>query len=135
MSSVYNEYMQEMGISCWEVRYPERLEGYHAEAIVLPKECRILLVSPVKPKGELAEMFERVLKSMSLTLDQSLHLFPSQIAYLGEQSLEWVWFSGCEVTEIEEVKQLHSPLLSEIEGNNQQRRQLWQQICSYDISN
>ncbi|GLO61748.1 DNA polymerase III subunit psi [Vibrio sp. MACH09] len=132
MLSSEAEYLQEMGISRWDVIHPQRLEGYHAESIVLPEECKLLLVSAVKPKGELAELFERVLKSMGLTLDQSLHLFPNQMPYLGKQSLDWIWFSGGEAIELEGVNLISSPLLADIQGNTQQRRQLWQQICKYD---
>lgn len=135
MSQRDNEYLQEMGISVWEVTHPERLEGYHAESIILPDECKLLFVSPVKPKGELAVMFERVLASMNLTLVESLHLYPTQMPYLGQHSIEWAWFSGCDKTEIGSIKILHSPLLTDIQGNNQQRRALWQQIRGYDTSN
>ncbi len=52
--------------------------------------------------------------------------------YLGKQSLDWIWFSGGEAIELEGVNLISSPLLADIQGNTQQRRQLWQQICKYD---
>ncbi|MDW2373263.1 DNA polymerase III subunit psi, partial [Vibrio sp. 1078-1] len=52
-------------------------------------------------------------------------------AMLGEHQLEWVWFAGCESNSMENAKQLTSPLLQDIDGNNEQKRALWQQICSY----
>lgn len=128
-------YLGEMGITRWSLKHPERLEGYHAESIVLPDTCKILLVSPVKPKGELAEMFEKVLKSMGLGLQHSLHLFPAQMPFLGKNHLKWIWFCGCEASATDGLNILQSPLLTDIQGNNQLRRQLWQQICSYDADN
>ncbi|MDG2733340.1 DNA polymerase III subunit psi, partial [Vibrio parahaemolyticus] len=43
----------------------------------------------------------------------------------------WVWFAGCEADQSIKAKHLTSPLLQDIDGNNEQRRALWQQICSY----
>lgn len=128
-------YLSEMGITRWELSHPERLEGYHAQSIVLPEKCKLLLVSPVKPKGELAEMFEKVVKSMGLELEHSLHLFPAQMPFLGKHHLKWIWFCGCDASQTSGLNVLKSPLLTDIQGNNQLRRQLWQQICSYDTDN
>lgn len=126
------QYLQEMGISYWELAHPERLQGYHVEPSTLPDSCKLLLVSPEKPSGQLAVMFERVLKSIKLNLDQALFITPNELSSINDDGVEWVWFAGCAATEGIKTKSLQSPLLSEIDGNNQHRRALWQQICSYD---
>ncbi|MGF1754552.1 DNA polymerase III subunit psi [Vibrio makurazakiensis] len=126
------QYLQEMGISYWELAHPERLQGYQVEPCVLPENCKLLLVSPEKPSGQLAVMFERVLKSIKLNLEQALFVTPSEYSSINDDGLEWVWFAGCTAAESVKAKSLQSPLLSEIDGNNQHRRALWQQICSYD---
>ncbi|MBW3694218.1 DNA polymerase III subunit psi [Vibrio sp. T187] len=126
------QYLQEMGISYWELEHPERLAGYNVQPLSLPESCKLLLVSSEKPSGELAVMFERVLKSIKLNLDQALHITPSEFSAVDASSLEWVWFAGCSAPDSASGKVLQSPLLSDIDGNNQQRRALWQQICSYD---
>jgi len=126
------QYLQEMGISSWELCHPERLQGYQLQPTPLPESCKLLLVSPEKPTGQLAEMFERVLKSIKLNLEQALFLTPNELSGFDMSNLEWVWFAGCPVPHGVTAKTLQSPLLSDIDGNNQQRRALWQQICSYD---
>ncbi len=131
MTSLENQYLQEMGISRWQLMHPKRMEGYHMELISLPLQCKLLFVSAQKPEGELAEMFERVLKSMKLSNEQALHIYPEQLAQLGDHQLTWIWFSGCDIEEMDNVNTLQSPLLIDIQGNNQQRRALWQQICTY----
>ncbi|MDK9758990.1 DNA polymerase III subunit psi [Vibrio sp. D173a] len=115
MSQIHAQYLQEMGITQWELSHPERLAGYQTELVKLPETCQLLLVSPEKPQGALAEMFKRVLKSIKLDLSQAQYVF-----------------AGCESDTDIAAKTLQSPLLSHIDGNNQQRRALWQQICSYE---
>ncbi|PMH41183.1 DNA polymerase III subunit psi [Vibrio sp. 10N.286.49.B3] len=132
MPSTTEQYLQEMGIARWDLIHPERLSGYVTKPIELPASCQLLFISPVSPEGELALMFERVLKSMKLTLEQALYITPEQLANCQLSEVKWLWFAGCE-NSIETSHQcLNTPLLSDIEGNNQQRRALWQQICAYD---
>ncbi len=131
MSINEKQYLDEMGISTWELIHPERLSGYQPALIELPTSCKLLLVSPVCPVNEPAILFEKILKSMNLTIDQAMHIEPERLTLLGEHQLEWMWFAGCEAKALEEIKQLTSPLLADIEGNNEHKRALWQQICSY----
>ncbi len=124
-------YLTQMGVDSYQLIHPERLAGYQLPPLALPASCKLLLVSPILPSGELALLFERVLKSINLSLDQTRHLYPEQLNQLAAQSIEWVWFAGCERSDVLTEKVLFTPLLSEIDGNNQQRKALWQQICSY----
>lgn len=121
-----------MGIECWELAHPERLGRFEPEKIALDSDCSLLLISPVKPEGNMVEMFEKVLKSIKLSLKDARHLYPEQVSQLNADNLKWAWFAGCEQTDLEDCNILQSPLLSDIDGNNQERRALWQQICSYD---
>ncbi len=131
MSINEKQYLHEMGISTWELIHPDRLAGYQSPMIELPSRCKLLLVSPSCPANESAILFEKILKSMKLTIDQAMHLEPERLPMLGAHQLEWLWFAGCQAQACENTKQLTSPLLEEIEGNNEQKRALWQQICSY----
>ncbi|CAK2620123.1 DNA polymerase III psi subunit [Vibrio crassostreae] len=132
MSQTHAQYLQEMGISQWELSHPERLAGYESELTPLSNDCKLLLVSPEKPQEDLAVMFERVLKSIKLDLSQALHIQPQHLSSIELGDVEWVWFAGCESAQELKAKTLQSPLLSDINGNNQHRRDLWQQICAYD---
>lgn len=125
------QYLKEMGIQYYELAHSERLQGYQAPALVLPESCKVLLVSPEYPKQQVALLFERVLKSMNLSLEQSRHIYPEQLSQVSGHQPEWVWFAGCEVPVDVQAKTLKSLKLSQIDGNNEQRRALWQQICSY----
>lgn len=121
MSINEKQYLHEMGITSWELIHPERLAGYQPPTIDLPSSCKLLLVSPICPTNETAILFEKILKSMKLTLEQAMHIEPERLAMLGEHQLEWVWFAGCESNSMENAKQLTSPLLQDIDGNNEQK--------------
>lgn len=121
MSINEKQYLHEMGITSWELIHPERLAGYQPPTIDLPSSCKLLLVSPICPTNETAILFEKILKSMKLTLEQAMHIEPERLAMLGEHQLEWVWFAGCESNSMENAKQLTSPLLQDIDGKNEQK--------------
>lgn len=121
MSINEKQYLHEMGITSWELIHPERLAGYQPPTIDLPSSCKLLLVSPICPTNETAILFEKILKSMKLTLEQAMHIEPERLAMLGEHQLEWVWFAGCESNSMENAKQLTSLLLQDIDGNNEQK--------------
>ncbi|WGW00846.1 DNA polymerase III subunit psi [Vibrio sp. YMD68] len=126
-------YLKEMGIDTWQLSYPERLLGFQPPTLNLPDECQLLLVSTELPIGENAVMFERVLKSIKLTLDQAQHIYPEQLAGLGDHQLSWIWYAGeASIDDSHKAKKLVTPLLSSINGHNEHRRALWQQICSYE---
>ncbi len=131
MSINEKQYLDEMGISTWDLVHPERLAGYQSPMIEVPEYCKLLLVSPVCPVNESAILFENILKSMKLTIDQAIHIEPERLPLLDVHQLEWVWFAGCESKVVENIKHLTSPLLEDIDGNNEHKRALWQQICSY----
>ncbi|MCJ2375815.1 DNA polymerase III subunit psi [Vibrio sp. ZSDZ34] len=133
--------LQHMGIQAWDVAHPERLQGFVPQPIAIPESCRLLLVSPENPSGELAEFYSRILKAMKLELSQSRHIEPDHLVRIQASGLEWIWFAGCEneskLTEhlaMQEsaTKLLSSPLISGIQGNDHQRRTLWNQIRSYE---
>jgi len=131
MLKQHQQFLQEMGIQSYELTHPERLEGFQYPKITLPSSCKLLLISPTIPEMGTAHMFERVLKTIDLTLEQTLHIFPEQCNLIEQAQLDWIWYAGSHINLNIEAKVLNTPLLEEIDGNNDQRRALWQQICSY----
>ncbi|EGQ7834874.1 TPA: DNA polymerase III subunit psi [Vibrio vulnificus] len=126
-------YLQEMGICLWQVNHPERLMGYESPSIDLPDNCQLLLVAPSCPIQHTAVFFEKVLKSMQIELAQARHITPEQLDLVKPLKVNWVWFAGCPVQPLSMVaKVLQSPELAQIDGHNEHRRALWQQIRSYE---
>ena len=134
--------LQEMGVDVWEVAHPERLQGVEQRSFSLPKSCALLLVADSIPTGDEAVLFAKVLASMKLNLEQALHVTPAQLSQIIHHQLVWVWFAGVDLPDIEQsessaafkldgLQALNSVSLIDIPTDIQHRRQLWQQICSY----
>lgn len=127
-------YLQEMGIQNWQLIHPEQMQGVVHTQYALPSSCKLLFVSPVLPEGSQAVMFEKVLKSFHVSLAEARHIYPHSLDLVSLAEIEWIWFAGCSAPEGMTAKQLTSPLLSQIDGHPQHRRDLWRQICSYQAS-
>ncbi|WP_261834850.1 DNA polymerase III subunit psi [Vibrio ishigakensis] len=124
--------LAEMGITQWTLTHPERLGGYEQTPLDLEDDIKLLFVAQQTPSGSNAEFMQKVLQgAMKLSLDSCRHITPAQFSQLSKHNLEWVWFCGCEPMQTEVSKTLKSPALSEIDGHNQNRRALWEQIKSY----
>ncbi len=132
MPNQEQQYLQAMGIQSWELVHPERLQGYQPSKVTLDSSCKLLLVSASFPTADEIVLFERVLKSFKVKLDQTQYVHIDHLASIELASLEWIWYAGCDGDVISGVNKLQTPLLSDIDGNTQHRRDLWQQICSYE---
>lgn len=132
MSTSHVSYLQEMGIQSWELVHAERLQGYQPSLSQLPTACRLVLVSDEYPTATEVAMFERVISSFHVANTETCFILLAQLTQFDLSNLEWLWFAGCEPMPTPVHKQLFSPHLRDIDGNNQQRRALWQQICSYE---
>ncbi|MBU2896325.1 DNA polymerase III subunit psi [Vibrio hepatarius] len=129
MPSKEHAYLHEMGIQVYEVQDVDKLPGYQPAPIRLPASCKLVFLSSSYPTGEDAELFEKVLQSIELTLDDALHVLPQYANLVFNQNQDWVWFSGCQVDSKIKGKVLHSHDLSCVKADQKLRRALWQQIC------
>lgn len=126
------QFLNEMDISVWQIRHAEYCPTLETSTISLPETCQLLFIAESIPTERDAYLFGKVLASMKLKPEQALFLSSESLEYVAEHHLNWCWFSGVPVTELEGVQILNSPLLSEMHTNTQLRRDLWRQICSYD---
>ncbi|MGF1747442.1 MULTISPECIES: DNA polymerase III subunit psi [Vibrio] len=137
-----NVKLQLMGIQSWALAHPERLTILPEQKLSLPEGCELLFISPIQPKNETALFYQKILKAMKLEVVNTQHIYPEQLIYLDTSSLpKWLWFSGAEhekecyqqllAQRSIQCNQLVSPLLSSIDGNDAERRALWNQIRSY----
>ncbi|WP_068714894.1 DNA polymerase III subunit psi [Vibrio tritonius] len=132
MSHSHLSYLQEMGIQSWELTHAERLKGYQPSLNQLPSHCRLVLVSDEYPTAVEVAMFDRVINSFHVINSETCFIHLAQLMQFDLSTLEWLWFAGCKPLPTSVHKQLVSPHLRDIDGNTQQRRALWQQICSYE---
>ncbi len=124
-------YLDEMGFEYYQLNQPQKVSSHSPNYFSLSENCKLLFVSINVPNGSTLVMFDKVMKSMGLTTEMSLHVLPSDLSRVDLSRIEWIWFAGCSPNFDVGCKLLQTPVLEDIEGNNAQRRALWQQICSY----
>lgn len=125
-----SHYLSAMDIQQWELIHPERLAGFQPRTQTLDHDCRLLLVANQPPQGAEILLLERILKAFSLSCRwfATSHRFSSVNLPILDSSGSGC---GCDPLSHQAQKQLHSPRLSDIDGNTQYRRALWQQICAH----
>ncbi len=134
-------YLEEMQIDQWIIHRPDNLiYGNDRNAISLPDDCCLLLVAKELPVGGDAEFFTKVVQSFGVTLTQTQFIEDSAMGNVElNEKTEWIWLAGMPECDILAMKQrwpnkkiLSSLPLNQINGNNTERRALWQQIKSYE---
>ena len=120
-----------MGFDYYQLTQPQKVSSHSPRCFSLPENCKLLFVSPDVPHGSTLVMFDKVMDSMGLSTEMSLHVLPCYLSQVDLSRIEWVWFAGCSPNFDIECKLLQTPVLKDIEGNNLQRRALWQQIRAY----
>lgn len=134
-------YLEEMQIDQWIIHRPDNLVyGKDTRVISLSDDCRLLLVASGIPVGNDVEFFAKVAKSFGVALSQAQFIQASALDNVEvNDSTEWIWLTGMPEAAIQAVKQrwpnkkiLSSLPLNQINGNNIERRALWQQIKSYE---
>ncbi|MDA9556799.1 DNA polymerase III subunit psi [Vibrio sp.] len=131
--SQQSAYLSEMGLDQWTLQCPDLLSGDYLDVKeTLDDSCQLLFISPCKPLVDQILFLEKILGAMKLTIEQVRYVELDSLSKLDISTVTWVWFSGAEradlIEEIKDKKYLISPLLEHIDGNNQERRALWQQI-------
>lgn len=120
--------LTEMGITVWELRRPELFNQKTPERISLPDTCKLLFVCDQFPTGQDLELFTKILSSINLLPNQTVHLSHQALSTLTEHALQWCWFVDCDPIIFDGVRNLHSQALSKIYIDQNAKKQLWQQI-------
>lgn len=137
MSNNYTNFafLQEMGIGIWQVREPRFFSHLEKEIIELPKECKLIFICEIAPSKDQLAFVSKILNSMNLGLDETYFLPPNETENILADDV-FCWFVGInpQKTTISNAKVLHSCTLEQLENNPQAKRDLWQQIKSYDTT-
>lgn len=126
--------LQEMGISQWQLRYPERLKG--SIKIIVPEGIHLLVVSEETINTQ-SSLFKDILRSLNLSDHQWQSLTLNQLQHLQLKQTALFWL----LTDQQERDSLYlkqynaqhiwlTPSWSAFQSSAQAKRQLWQQIQS-----
>lgn len=123
MTSRRDQLLQQLGITQWVLRRPERLRG--DVAITLSAQTRLLIVSDASLSPDDLLLCD-ILRALSLTVEQAVILTPEQYTMLSDRQRYLCWWLG-DAAPAEAC--LHSPALDALYHNSGAKRALWQQIC------
>lgn len=129
MTSRRDWQLQQLGIAQWTLRRPAALQG--EIAIHLPPHVRLTIVAAAPPADD-DPLLADVLRSLTLSAEQTLGLTPQQAAMLPEKTRCHVWLLGVDLAVALDGVRLVSPPLSELHQDAGAKRALWQQICAHE---
>lgn len=123
-------YLQEMGITRWQVRKPclfnhldnskaADLSGY--KLLVLSSEAEFL-----------HPLMAQILKAFNFTDEQVYRCSMAEFEDMQGQLPEYIWSTLGKINQPHGHKLLTSPSLSQLENNAQQKRALWKQFCAFN---
>lgn len=126
--------LQAFEIESWQLRHPERLQGFDVKPEVVTADYQLLLVAQQKPQGEDVFLLSKILATMNLTLEQVCFVDYANLTQISAPQIQWIWLvdaEGVNTAELdvsEDVKWLQSAPLSQMHTNADLKRELWQQI-------
>ncbi|NBI42536.1 DNA polymerase III subunit psi [[Haemophilus] felis] len=125
--------LHEMGITQWQLRYPERLQG--SARIDLPSEIKVVMLSDEAVQIQ-HPLLQDLRRSMQLDADQFITLRFAQIQHLQTEEGRIYWLLSDDATLLANMatqcpKATHiwqSPSWQQFLHSPQAKRQLWQQM-------
>lgn len=130
MQARYQHYLTEMGIEQWTLRHPERLCHYQAQYYQVDDSCRLLFVCARLPQSNELAFLAKITQSFGIEVEDIQHVSPEDFHLIQPLEVDWVWFCGCQPIAGLSNRTLISPFLCDIDGNIDNRRALWSQICA-----
>lgn len=129
MSSVRDALLQQLGITQYYLRRPQVLQGEINVAV--PAYVRLLIVTDA-PFAYADPLMTDVLKSMMLSVEQTVIITPDKRVMLSENLLCPCWYLGVEAPEQTASLMLVSPSLDNLYRSAGARKAFWQQICQHE---
>ena len=121
-------YLQEMGITCWQVRKPE-LFSYEVGKKHLDLSRYTLLV--LIDEAEFAHpLMSKILKAFNFAPEQVYHCSMVEFEALEGTLPEYIWSTLGEMNQPYGHKVLNSVPISQLASNPQQKKALWEQFCA-----
>ncbi|MCE5164588.1 MULTISPECIES: DNA polymerase III subunit psi [Plesiomonas] len=118
-----------MGITQWQLRHPSLLQG--DVSVAVGPHIRLVIVAE-QPPALSVRLCQDVLSTLQVTAEQVCCIRPEQVAFLRIAQPCWFWLMGCEAEIPDGCRALHSPVLARFGPDAQAKRQLWQQIVTYE---
>lgn len=123
-------YLQEMGITRWQVRKPALFNNIEATE---PRDlsCYSLLVICTDNDFELPLM-SNILKAFKFSRHDVYHCSMAEFENHQGKLPEFIWSTMGEIYQVFGHKLLTSIALAQLENNPREKRVLWEQFCAFN---
>lgn len=123
-------YLQEMGITRWQVRKPDLFsQSDAAESVDLSRYSLLVLCS----EADFAHpLMAKILSAFNFPADAVYHCSMAQFENQQGVLPEYIWSTFGPVNQPFGHKLLTSPPLPELENDPQEKKALWKQFCAFN---
>lgn len=122
-------YLQEMGITHWQVRKPELFANTSGQKIIdLSRYSLLVLIEEDEFNHPL---MAKILKAFNFVPEQVYHCSIEEFESLQGTLPEFIWSTLGETNQLHGHKLLTSGTISEMANNPQKKKLLWEQFCAF----
>jgi DNA polymerase-3 subunit psi len=123
-------YLQEMGISRWQIRKPELFPNCRAtESVDLSRYSLLVLSSDAEFSHPL---MANILKAFQFSADRVYHCSMDEFENHQGSLPEYIWSMMGQINQPFGHKVLLSPALSQLANNPKEKKALWEQFCAFN---
>ena len=123
-------YLQEMGITRWQVRKPELFSNFQRAEHVDFSRYSLLVLSNEHEFSH--PLMSNILKAFKFSVDQVYHCSMAEFENQQGALPEYIWSMMGPINQPFSHKVLTSPPLSQLENNPKEKKALWEQFCAFN---
>ncbi len=122
-------FLQEMGITHWQVRKPALFKTDQALKQLNLSACKLLIVCTEEDQKH--ELMAAIINAFQIKSDQVVYCSLAQFENQQGNLPTLIWSTLGEVASSPSHQLLHSPSLAELATNAAAKKVLWKQFCAY----
>lgn len=122
-------YLQEMGITHWQVRKPELFTNASGKKTIDLSAYSILVL--IEEEEFNHPLMSKILKAFDFPPEQVYHCCIEEFESLQGTLPEFIWSTLGETNQLHGHKLLTSASISEMVDNPQKKKHLWEQFCAF----
>ncbi|MCG6200186.1 DNA polymerase III subunit psi [Psychromonas antarctica] len=123
-------YLQEMGITRWQVRKPTLFSHLSVTVPVDLSHYSLLVLSSEADFSH--PLMKKILKAFNFPVDAVYNCSVAEFENLQGPLPEYIWSTFGEISEPVGHKLLTSPPVAELENSPPQKKALWEQFCAFN---
>ena len=123
-------YLQEMGITRWQVRKPSLFSAVQDSARLDLSDYSLLVLCT---ESEFSHpLMSKILKAFNFSSSDTYHCSLAEFEAHQGQLPEYIWSTLGSINQLHGHKLLTSPPISQLAGSAQAKKILWEQFCAFE---